>query len=299
MDKGNIESLLSQGQTVDQMANSLGISASGLRYWMKKYGLRAYFSDKKKRLWTDDQMRAALQTSETISDVLKKLRLTVRPGNYSTVHNFVQQHNISISHMTGKKCGRGNRNISGPLESVLVKNSTYSRAALKRRLIRDGILEQKCDICGQLPVWHGHPLIMILDHVNGVNNDNCLSNLRLLCPNCNSQQSTFCGSNRKVQHRCSDCGAEVSRCAFRCKSCDEKLAITRSPRKVTRPSCEELQRMLQTSSWVSIAKQYGVSDNSVRKWAKRYNLDVAPRRAAKGQTLKRLAPLSSLTTEYA
>lgn len=43
-------------------------------------------------------------------------------------------------------------------------------------------------------------------------------------------------------------------------------------RKVQRPTREELEEMLSTKSWMDIARQYGVSDNSVRKWARRYGL---------------------------
>lgn len=48
---------------------------------------------------------------------------------------------------------------------------------------------------GQL-IWNGERLNLILDHINGVNSDNRLKNLRLLCPNCNSQLiSTQGGKN--------------------------------------------------------------------------------------------------------
>jgi 5-methylcytosine-specific restriction endonuclease McrA len=46
-------------------------------------------------------------------------------------------------------------------------------------------------------MWNGIPLVLVLDHINGKNNDNRQNNLRLLCPNCNSQQSTFAGKNKK------------------------------------------------------------------------------------------------------
>lgn len=48
-----------------------------------------------------------------------------------------------------------------------------------------------------LPTWNGKPLILTLDHRNGISNDHRLENLRWLCPNCNSQTETFCGRRKK------------------------------------------------------------------------------------------------------
>ena len=51
------------------------------------------------------------------------------------------------------------------------------------------------------PTWRSKPLVLVLDHINGVNDDYRADNLRLLCPNCNSQTSTFCGRNRGSLNR--------------------------------------------------------------------------------------------------
>jgi hypothetical protein len=85
---------------------------------------------------------------------------------------------------------------SAPSE-ILVERSTYAwTSTLKRRLLKEGVLVNRCSRCGLGPEWQGEPLTMILDHRNGDNRDNRLGNLRLLCPNCNSQQPTFAGKNR-------------------------------------------------------------------------------------------------------
>ena len=43
-------------------------------------------------------------------------------------------------------------------------------------------------------------------------------------------------------------------------------------RKMSRPSKNELQKDINTMSWLSIGKKYGVSDNAVRKWARAYKI---------------------------
>ncbi len=53
-----------------------------------------------------------------------------------------------------------------------------------------------CEFFTEPLEWCGQPLNLVLDHINGVNSDNRVENLRFLCPNCNSQQSTFAGRNK-------------------------------------------------------------------------------------------------------
>jgi hypothetical protein len=79
-----------------------------------------------------------------------------------------------------------------PVERLL--SGRRDRKHVKRRLVRLGLKENRCETCG-ISEWRGAPLVMALHHVNGDRHDNCLENLQLLCPNCHSQTENFAGRN--------------------------------------------------------------------------------------------------------
>lgn len=84
-----------------------------------------------------------------------------------------------------------------PLFDILNgKHNQYQTNKLKKRLIKEGLLENKCSKC-ELIEWNSEPLIMELDHIDGNRTNHSLDNLRLLCPNCHSQTDTFRGKNVK------------------------------------------------------------------------------------------------------
>ena len=82
------------------------------------------------------------------------------------------------------------------LKDILVDNSTYQSSQLKNRLIKEGLKENKCEICG-LSQWMNKPLSLHLHHKNGKHTDNTLSNLQILCPNCHSQTDNYVSRNKK------------------------------------------------------------------------------------------------------
>lgn len=71
---------------------------------------------------------------------------------------------------------------------------------------------------------------------------------------------------------CVDCGQEITRGAIRCKHCNSTyLSKIREERDV-KISRGELKSMIRTRPFTSIAKDFGVSDNAIRKWCDKYNL---------------------------
>lgn len=159
---------------------------------------------------------------------------------------------------------------------MIVFNLPKTREGMKHYIYRNKLLIDKCSICGLEPIWNNKKLILQIDHINGVNNDHRLENLRLLCPNCHSQTDTFAGHNVKKNIRptkCTLCHNIISRRAKLCLSCSAK---TRK-RKTNWPTKEELEKLIWEKPTTHIAKKYGVSDKAIAKWCKKYNIKKPPR----------------------
>ena len=146
-----------------------------------------------KRTWTDEQLSVAVKATTTYADLIRKLGMRTTAGNYRTLHRHMIRLKLSTAHFVGKRhLGGKGRDCATPLNEILLANSPYTnQTRLKIRLLRDGLLKNVCCSCGQTPTWLSKPLVLIMDHINGDHHDNRLENLRMLCPNCNSQTETF------------------------------------------------------------------------------------------------------------
>lgn len=127
-------------------------------------------------------------------------------------------------------------------------------------LVSENKKEYKCEKCG-ISEWMGDKITLQLHHANGVHADNRLENLMILCPNCHSQTDSYCGksSGRKRNKK---------------KLMKNMSEIKKTVRELKQPpiSRETLKSKIRNIPFVSIAKQCGVTDNTVRKWCKKYNL---------------------------
>lgn len=152
--------------------------------------------------WNTDieLLKIAVANNISIASTIRELGLSVGGANYKMVKSRIKQYNIETSHWLGQAHKRNKPGISPttkrPLLEILVEDSTYlSTTTLKKRLLKEELLRYACSIC-LLNEWLGKPLSLQLEHINGINDDNRIENLTLLCPNCHSQTATFAGRNK-------------------------------------------------------------------------------------------------------
>jgi len=152
----------------------------------------------KKRTWTNNELEAAVLDSSSVRQVLGKLRLAPTGGNYKQFYKYAAELNLDMSHFIGKGWRKGNKTPpvkSKPLSEILTKGSFYQSSRLRVRLISEGIFDAVCSRC-QNAQWQGVNIPLELEHKNGINTDNRIENLCLLCPNCHALTSTYRGKNK-------------------------------------------------------------------------------------------------------
>ena len=148
---------------------------------------------------TDEQFVELIKNSTNISEVLFKLGYSVKGNSwgFSQVRRRMDDLNINMSEFKGKSTvAERNKQTSLTAEMLFKENCKHNRNCLRRFIIKNNILPYKCAICGALE-WNGKTLSLELDHINGINDDNRLENLRFLCPNCHSQTTTYGSRNQQ------------------------------------------------------------------------------------------------------
>jgi hypothetical protein len=233
--------------------------------------------------YSEQDAREAVASSLSSAEALRKLGLKPAGGNHKLFRRYVDEvWRIPTEHFDPDRAQRSGLKQMRPvaLEAVLVEGCHYSRDTLKRRLYESGIKARRCEMCGQGEQWRGKRMSLILDHINGVPDDNRLENLRIVCPNCAATLDTHCGrKNRLPDRRCAHCGASFVAQRGKQRYCSRYCGMRHSQgrrdprpqtRKVDRPSYEQLLDDLTSMSFLAVGRKYGVSDNAVRKWVRWY-----------------------------
>lgn len=209
-----------------------------------------------------------------INQVCKKLGIPSNRETYSYIRDIIKEFNVNIDHFCvdyRKKCS-----TKYSVEDIFKENSTYTKSHLKERIFSFGLKEKRCEKCG-LTEWNGEEIPLEVHHINGINNDNRVENLQILCPNCHKQTDNLGGKNIKISIRkikkengvCKFCGKEIKN--GKGMYCSNECRLKGNDKKI--PNKEELVDLFRKyKTFTRISKIFNVSDKAVIKWFKRCGL---------------------------
>ncbi len=215
---------------------------------------------------TSDEFKTLVKNCKTTSQICQYFNIGKKGGNYSTIRRRIEKEKIDTSHFV--HTNYLSRWI--PKEEFIKTIVQYKdNGFIKKKILEFELLKNECEICGQLPIWKDKPLTLQLDHKDGNRQNNNISNLRLLCPNCHTQTETYSmGQRKSKKYFCVNCNDEITKGQIHCHSCSNKLR-----RKTEWPDKETLQQLVITTPMTQIGRQFGVSDNAVRKWCKSMSIE--------------------------
>ena len=253
------------------------------------------------------ELEQIVKESSSYADVCRALEVSPRGSNYARVKKLIKDLDISHFNKSAWNKGRKIKSASyqkAPIQQILIENSPHTNSGkLRIRLIKEGLKENKCEVCGCTESLELH-------HINGNHQDNRLENLQILCANCHRKTDTFRGKGIRAHKAASDWFISDEEAEQRhqvklekrrvpknlkkvtpilpkiCPSCGKEFQPSDRKQKYCSPECYHnkndnrpdiislLKAFKEYKSFVKVGTYFSVTDNAVRKWCKLYKLPI-------------------------
>jgi transposase len=184
--------LLENGTSYNEICKELGISKSTISYHAKRLKLKRGQSFIRS-LYDWDVIQAYYDEGYCLREVAIHFNL-----KYETVLDGSRRGKLKVD--SRRRC----KNTRAYLSEMFSENSSHRTCVIRYRIKKYDLLpyychNSECPLYKKESIWAGKAVVLHLDHINGINNDHRLENLRWLCPNCHSQTETYCGKNTLLE----------------------------------------------------------------------------------------------------
>lgn len=182
--------------------------------------------------FSPQQLQNLLDSSGTYTAILEAAGIK-SSSSTNTLKRIINEYNLDTSKFEENRkfykqqMAKKSFDLEYNIESKLHKNTKVQSHKLRNKLIELGYKENKCELCG-ISEWMGKPVKLQLHHIDGDHDNNELSNLQILCPNCHSMTDNFGVYNSKRVKEptlvCRECGIKISSHSKSglCVSCSHK-----------------------------------------------------------------------------
>jgi len=186
-----------------------------------------------------------IKESYDYKEIIIKLKLSNNVDR-NIIKRRIKELKINIDHFDFRKSTKITHTI--PLEQILVKSDKYRNGnMIKQKLYDANIKQEICEACGIGNQYNNKKLSLQLEHIDGNNTNNEISNLLLLCYSCHSQTATFCRNKKSlknkatnnteiiekqfenlgINNKCADCTSNINDDIRRCNDCYNKNILSK------------------------------------------------------------------------
>ena len=277
--RDSIIKLRNEGKTYGEISKILGCKKGIIAFYCNpnRYDFARRNSER------DEYERIIVKAVPKCYNINQVCRMIGKKGtntNIRLIKEIIDKHNIDTSHFSfdGSVQGKCKRYT---MDEIFCENSEYkTKSMLKILLLKHNLKSYKCECCGNSE-WMGNPIPLQTHHINGNNTDNRISNLQLLCPNCHAATDNYCGKNKKKSSKdsnhlsvCKMCeNVFVGKGIFCSKECMNEYNKKRYKLYTNGVNKEKLiDSFLRNKTFSSVGNEFGVSDKTISKWCKKFEL---------------------------
>ena len=258
---------------------------------------------------TFEQFKAACESSSSKTEVARKLGLKPHKTVTERLKELSLKFDVKLPVWENRLATKAaiKANTKWTPENALVYGKHWRGQGLRKWLIQSGVPYfcsiEECPL-HTLVEWCGKPITLQVDHIDGDNLNNVISNLRFLCANCHTQTETFGSRNKASTTQPCECGRlrskDLQECphggvdripslckcgkkkgysATSCNACaarDRGLAVTKTYEDRF-PSLDEMTAQIEAKGWLAYSKELGISDNGLRKVFRKLGVETLPK----------------------
>lgn len=241
------------------------------------------------------------------AEVCREFGVSPKGASNSYIKKKAIEFNIDFSHFTNKPRKINNCKKKKNSIEYINSNSKINSSILRKKLIEDGIKENKCETCKNNE-WNNKPIPLDLHHIDGNHYNNNLNNLQILCKNCHAQTDNWGSKNIKINKKekyipCSSCDNLMYFSSKNCSNCKKHfpyinerikkeyfcLCGNKINKKSKRcidcfyfeykkiiPEKDVLQKEVWETPFVKLADKYNVSDKTIKNWCIKLEINLPP-----------------------